>query len=343
VFRVAAERVQPSGRVVHGPFPVRWGVLGTAFAALFVGGMLTLVGLMHERFACPSIGTCTIDDKAMFERAQIHGVRTVIETGSKNSKYGVVIVELDGGRERRLMRTTPGEASEAEAAIRRSLADGTPIDVTLHGPRIVVPFGIAGIVAFVVFGAMAFSRMGRVNMTIERGALRVRRSVLGIPLAARTFPLERVAGIVVERGTLSWVLQARYEQPIAVGRLLLIYADGAQQPLTRALYPGHALHLRAACALRAMLLLAPDTKDDAELAAIPMKTTPMGNRLAFAWGALTTGALLGMAIFGVSLALLGRISLRGNIEGWMVLGGAIPGAIAGVALVFHATRPRLPR
>ena len=63
----------------------------------------------------------------------------------------------------------------------------------------------------------------------------------------------------------------------------------------------------------------------------------------WAWPALCVGALLGLAILGVSLWALGVVKPRHNIEGWMVAAGMIPGAIAGVAIVFHLTRPRLPR
>ena len=63
----------------------------------------------------------------------------------------------------------------------------------------------------------------------------------------------------------------------------------------------------------------------------------------WAWPAFCGGALLGLAILGVSLWALGVVKPRQNIEGWMVAAGRIPGAIAGVAIVFHRTRSRLLR
>jgi hypothetical protein len=69
----------------------------------------------------------------------------------------------------------------------------------------------------------------------------------------------------------------------------------------------------------------------------------MGQRIAYAWIGVTTGSLAGLAVFGLTMIALGRTTMRSNIEDWMFVMGAIPGAIGGVALVFHATRPRLPR
>ncbi len=92
-----------------------------------------------------------------------------------------------------------------------------------------------------------------------------------------------------------------------------------------------------------MLEVDPNDIDDDELSKIPMRTTPMSQRLGFAWAGLTTGSLVGLLFFGLSMVVLGQITPRQNLEGWIFLGGMIPGAIGGVAIVMHATRPRLPR
>jgi hypothetical protein len=317
--------------------------LGAACAVLFLGVVFLFIGLMHEHLECDDT-TCALDGRPAFSRADLRGAHTVIETGSKDSKHGVVILELAGGRERRLMQVEPDDAERASASICESVRTSARIDVTLHGPRFLVPVGVAGIAACFVLVGIALSKMGRVDLVVsaDGNVLCVRRIVLGIPVASRRVLIDRVTVVVVDRGTIKPVMQQRYEGPIAAGRLRLVASD-ADRALTRGFYPGHALHLRAAAALRKALDLEPDEPDDAELAAIPMRTTAMGQRILFAWIGVTTGSLVGLAIFGLTLIARGMTTPRAGIEGWMLAGGMIPGAVAGAAIVFHATRARLPR
>jgi hypothetical protein len=92
-----------------------------------------------------------------------------------------------------------------------------------------------------------------------------------------------------------------------------------------------------------MLDLDPSPADDAELASLPMRTTQTTMRVMYAWMGVTSGAMVGLLLFGVSMILLGRITARQNLEGWVMLFGAGLGAVGGVGFVVHATRARLPR
>jgi hypothetical protein len=343
MFRRAAERPLPKGHVVHGPFPARLRFFGMAFACAFVGTMFTLLALMTEHVECPASGMCTRDGKAMFDRAELRGVHVEQRTGSKGAKYGVVVLDLDGGGRRELTQVDPEQAEEVAARVRGAIASSAPIDETLHGPRYIAPFGIGGMIVGVVLFVLGLSKMGRFDLIIDGPTLKVRRSLYGVPLGTREVSIERVREVLVERGTVATVLRQRYEKEIEAARLHLVYESGDDVPLTRGLFPGHALHLHAASALRSALGLEPNARDDDELARIPMRKWDTGTRFAFAWIGVTTGALLGLLVLGLSLIALGLTSAHANIEGWMLASGAGGGAIGGVALVFHWTRTRLPR
>src|SRR5580704_17561207 len=104
MFRQPGEHPTASGHVIHGPFPTRVGLLGAAAAAVFCGALFLLIGLQTQRFHCaaePS-AMCTINAVDAFERSSIRSVRTTVERGSKNSKYGVVVIQLASSREVRL-------------------------------------------------------------------------------------------------------------------------------------------------------------------------------------------------------------------------------------------------
>jgi hypothetical protein len=338
MFRRAAERPLPKGHVVHGPFPARLRFFGMALACAVVGTAFTFLALMTEHVECPASGMCTRDGRAMFERAELRGAHVEQRTGSKGAKYGVVVLDLDGGGRRELMQVDPARADEAAARIRGAIASGAPIDETFHGPRYIAPFGIAGMIAAVVLVVLGLSKMGRFDLVVDGPSLKIRRSLYGVPLGSRKISLDRVCEVRVERGTVKNVLRQRYEKDIEAGRLHLVYESGEDVPLTRELLPGHAVHLGAAKALRSALDLEPDARDDDELARLPMRTFPA--RFAFVWAGMSTGSIIGMALFWSSLLFFG---LR-EPEGWMLaLGGAGVGAIAGAALAFHWTRPRLPR
>ncbi len=344
MFRSPGGRALPAGHVVHGPFPARWPLIGVSAAALFVGLILIFVALMSERLVCNET-TCHVEKRYVFARSELRGAHVVIQTGSKNSKTGIVTLDLERGRAITLMGVEPDQARGAADSIQASVRDGTPIDVRVHGPTGVSLIGAAGIILSFVFLGLALAKLGRYDLIVtpDGARLDVKRSIFGIPFGTREIMLDRIERVVVRRGVIKPVMQGRNDPLIDAARLELVSRSGEERPITNAYFPGHALHLRAAAALRAALLVDADPNDDAELAAIPMRSTAMGQRIGFAWAGMTTGSVVGLAIFGLSMNAFGVISLRQNIEGWMVAAGCIPGAIGGVAVIFHATRRRYPR
>jgi len=345
MFREAAPRTWPKGHVVHGPFPARMRLFAFALGAALVGAMFTWLALRTERLSCPASGVCTIDGRPRFQRASVRDVRVEHRTGSKNSKYDVVVFELDDRRRIESMQVEPDYGNDAVLHIRDALASNQPWDETLTGPRFLAPFGIAGMIGSLVILFFALSKMGHLDLIVEPDGqtLSVKRSLFLVPLGTKRVALDRVERVQLERGAISPGLKQRYEQDVPACRLVLVRRDGENVPLSSALFPGHALHLRAAAALRTALALEPDAHDDDELARIPMRHWDMGSRIGFAWAGVTTGFLLGFALFGITLALLGWINPRANIEGWMMAVGGGLGALGGAGVVFHYTRTRLPR
>lgn len=345
VFREAAPRTWPKGHVVHGPFPARMRFFGFALAFAFVGALLTWFALHTERLACPATGMCTIDGRPRFDRSLVRDVRIEHRKGSKNSKYDVVVFDLSNGSRVESMQVEPGDADLAVSHIQYARASNGPWDETLHGPTFLAPFGVTAMIASLLVTFFALAKMGHFDLIVEPDgqSLLVRRSLFSFPLGTKRVLLDRVTSVEVERGAISPGLKQRYEKDVPACRLLVVRRGGEKVPLSNALFPGHALHLRAAAALRAALGLEPDARDDDELARIPMRHWDMGSRFAFAWPGVTTGFLLGFALFGITGMLLGWINPRANIEGWMMAVGGGLGALGGAGVVFHYTRTRLPR
>jgi hypothetical protein len=344
VFREAAARTWPKGHVVHGPFPARMRFFAIALALSFVGAMFTWMALQTETLACPSSGTCTIDGRPRFERSNLRDVHIDHRKGSKGSRYDVIVFELDQGRiESMQLETDKSEGPTAR--IRAALASGEPWQETLTGPRHLAPFGIAGMIASLVALFFGLAKMGHYDLIVEPDGrtLRVKRSLFLVPLGTKYVSLDRASEIRLERGAMTPGMKQRYEQDIPAARLLLVRRDGETVALSSTLFPGHALHLRAAAALRTALGLEADERDDAELAKIPMRHWNLGSRFMIAYPAVTTGALVGLAMLGLSLFALGWINPRANIEGWMMICGFGLGALGGAGIAFHYTRTRLPR
>ena len=330
---------------MHGPFPARMRFFGFALAFVFVGAMLTWFALHTEHLVCPASGTCTFDGRPRFERSSVRDVRIERRTGSKNSKYDVVVFELQSGSRVESMQVQPDDGNDVVLHIRSALASGQGWDETLTGPRWLALFGISAMIASLVAVFFALSKMGHFDLIVEPDAqtLRVERSLFLVPLGKKRVSLDRIATVELERGAINPGLKQRYEKDVPACRLLLVRRDGETVPLSSTLFPGHALHLHAAAALRTALGLEPDTRDDEELARIPMRHWDMGSRLGFAWAGVTTGFLIGFALFGITLMLLGWINPRANIEGWMMAVGGGLGALGGAGVVFHYTRTRMPR
>jgi hypothetical protein len=339
-----------SGRVDYGPFPIRQGRLVASFIALFVALLLTLFALEREHLVCTPGARCVVSGTILsrtrtFPAAALRDARVDIEHGSKGGKHGVVVLVIDGAREIRLQRATPAEAAQIAANIRTRLAGKLPINVTLRNPWWLLLPALGLLAIGVTMAYSALKGLGRIRLDIVQGgaALRVRRSIAGVPVSSHDVSLEGVADVRIEGGVLGEMWLGRTETGSPAARIALIEHTGSGRPLTATVFPGHAVHLRAAAELRALLGLErrPGGVEE-QLASLPMITTPLQTRIALSWIGVTVGSLLGIGLFGAVGLALGLLRAS-EVEEWHVAVGGISGAIAGVALVVYGTRARPQR
>jgi hypothetical protein len=352
VFRESVRRGPvPSGSVTYGPFQIRKGRFVVSFSPLVIAIVVALMALETDRLVCTPDGSCAVthslgSDGPVFPMARLRSVRVDTETGSKGTKYGVVVLGIEGGRDVRLTKTTPDHAAEAASDIRASIASTRPIEVVVQGPRWMLLLAAALLVMWISVAYSALKGLGRLRLEILRGgaALRVQRRVFRVPTTSHEISLDGVTDVRVETGSLGEAWLNRGELPSPAARLVLADPSGRARPLTDRFWPGRAVHLRAASDLRAILGLAPQPGGvEDQLAALPPATTNLGMRIAYCWIGLTCGALVGTGLYGVLGLALGVFNARDGLDGWAVAIGAGGGATAGALLALYSTRPRPPR
>lgn len=339
-----------SGHVEYGPFPIRQGRLVASFAALLVVLLLTFFAIEQEHVVCTPGANCVITHTILsrtraFPMAALRDARVEINQGSKGGKDGIVVLVIDGAREVRLQRVTPAEAAEIAASIRASLASKQPINVTLPRSWWLILPALGLLVVWITMAYSALKGLGRFQLdVVQSGAgLRVRRHIFGVPVSSHVVSLEGVMDVRLEGGVLGEMWLSRGEISSPAARIVLVDRADARRALTAAVFPGEAVHLRAASELRAILGLErrPGGVEE-QLASLSMVTTPPGARIALLWIGLTVGSLLGMGLFGVVGLALGLLRAS-ELEGWHLAVGGVFGGVGGLALVVYRTRTRPPR
>ena len=341
IFRTPATN-RLSGTVSYGPFPIRKGRFAVSFAPLFIAALMPFIALEEEHLVCTPNALCVVTHALIPRRrtlpmAALRDVRVDIEHGSKGATHGVVVLVPERHGELRLMRATPSDASEAAAAIRAGIKGQRPIDVTIHGPRLVLLLGLGGIVMWLSLAYSALKGLGRLRLDIVRegASLRVRRTIFGVPVASHEVSLGDVVDVRVKSGKLGEAWLSRGQAPSPAGYVFLVSRSGLSCPLSARALPGEAVHLRAAAELRALLGFAPERGGvEDQLAALPMVTMLLGQRIGLCWVGVTVGGLAGAAFYGLIGLALGQLK---PAEGTLAV-GAVIGAIAGVLLVLHVTR-----
>lgn len=350
VFREPGWRPR-AGSVAYGPFPVRKGRLLGSFAALLVAVIAATIALQEEQLTCTAdarcvLGSTLVPSSPSLPSSPLRRVSVAIVSGSKGAKHGVVVLAFDDGREVRLLQVTPAEAEDAAREIRSGIEAKRPIDVTVHGPRIALVFTLGAAAMWLTMLYSALKGLGRMRLElVQDGAgLRVRRRVLGIPLGARELSLEGVTDVRVETGTLGEMWLTRGQAPSPAARLVAVDRSGESRPITDRVFPGQAVHLRAASDLRALLGFErqPGGVED-QLVSLPKIITPLSTRIAFAWIGVTVGSLLCVAAFGLLGLAFGLLRANDTMEGAVLGGGGIVGAASGIFLALYLTRARVPR
>jgi hypothetical protein len=339
-----------SGRVDYGPFPIRQGRLVTSVAAFFIALILTFIALEQEHVTCTPGASCVVTRTILsrartFPMATLRDARVIIEQGSKGGKHGVVVLVIDGAPEVRLQSVTLAEATEIATTIRVRLASKQAINVTLRKSWWILLPALGLLMVGISLAYSALKGLGRFRLDIIQGGagLCIRRSIFGVPVSSADVSLESVTDVRIEGGVLGEMWLSRGETASPAARIILVDQAGAGRPLTAAVFPGHAVHLRAAAELRAILGL--DRRPggvEEQLASLPIVTMPLGTRIALSWIGITVGSLLGVGLLGFG-GLASGLLRTSALDGWLVVVGGVPGAIAGVALVFYWTRAQPPR
>ncbi|AKT40621.1 hypothetical protein [Chondromyces crocatus] len=348
VFREPA-RQHARGSVRYGPFPVRTRLLIFSFAALLTAIVLTFVALDRDRLVCTPGARCSLSNTLRtqihtFPTAAIGEVRVDVRSNSKGVPYGVIVLSLAPTQEFRLSQTSVEEANAVAARIRARLAAGQKVDVEVGGSWWVL--ALAGAALLLCFSLVAAGLRGfgvfQLDIPSDRSRLRVQRRLLGIPVSTHEVSLEGVTDVLIEGGALDDAWRGRDEAPTPAGRLVLVDAWGAVRPVTSTVFPGAAVHLRAACALRAILGMVPQRGGVEEhLASLPWITTSPGMRAAFSFIGATLGALLGIGLVAVGVLLVGGLQ-PSDSDTWVFAVGAVLGAPAGVVFALFVTRTRPP-
>ncbi|KYF83262.1 hypothetical protein BE11_37350 [Sorangium cellulosum] len=350
VFREPAFR-RASGSLGYGPFPIRAARLLFSVLLLLGAIVVAIVALSKDHLACTPGARCVLTRATTsrtigFPMSALRDVRVDVRRGSKGGSHGVVVLLLDGGHQVSLQQVSHKRAAEVATIVRASLAGEQRIDVTLRGPWWILPLAIGMLAMGLTMAYSATKGLGRFRLEITRGgaALRARRFVLGIPVSSHEVSLGGVTDVRVEGGTLGEMWLGRGEAPSPAGRIVLVDRSGAARPLTEAVFPGQAVHLRAAAELRALLGIERERHDvEEQLASLPRTRTPLGTRVAVAWAGTTVGAIAGVGLLGLAGIALGLLRTSDPIEAWLIAVGGGGGAIAGVALALYLTRARPPR
>jgi hypothetical protein len=242
--------VAREGRIVHGPFPVRWRVLN----ALVVFGLLVMMtawlGRNPRTLSCTAgpQGTCTLQGErnvARFARASLRGARAEVHGGPSQSTRGELVLEEARG-DRGVVAWNERGAQLAADKIDAGLRSGDAFSVSIANPPlwiviVMVLFGAAGVARLVVVARNA----GRFEIdVITSGAgVRVTRRLLGVSLGARVLSIEDARDVEVERAG------GAHER----GRLVIVRKTGERVPLSARFYAGLPKHEQAAEELRRVI------------------------------------------------------------------------------------------
>ncbi|CAN5507553.1 hypothetical protein BH09MYX1_BH09MYX1_55540 [soil metagenome] len=341
MYRHPASNVR-SGRVVHGPFPVALRYLLVAAIPAFLVVMLLFGGaLQHARVTCAQ-GQCVLSrfgarDRAFPEESLVDVTVKTYPGATRSPEQHADVLRFADGSETELPKTQPRKADDVAARIREAIPSRSAFDVEVGVP---LSFYLMPLGAFLMMLALLRSSLkGRGRFEIEVGSnLRVVRRVVWIPVSTRYVSLDGVTDVEVEEGVVAdfWNRQSR----LPTGRIVLVGRNGLRRPLSDERFPGHAVHLRAASGLRALLGKAPEPKGVEErLAQLSPTTTPLARRALLASGAVLGGSSFGLLVWIQSQIAQGRHFVPSDSPS--MVGTALAAGCALLALALWATRPRI--
>ena len=298
----------PTGRVVHGPFPVRLGRLAAGLFGLIMAPFLLMTALSDGHLECnKKTDRCHYEEAGLVRRSltfalhRVRGVRVEIKQNGK-TRSGVPYLELDD-RELALADVSVDEAQRFAERLKQALArKPATFSLDLEAERAaLVPAGFFVLLTISALFA-ALRNIGRVLMSAEGGRLRLTRSVFGVPIWRGEVDLRGATDVEVEWKHRKSFWAPRGSLGDTYGRLILV-RGAEREPLTRAAFPGYHLHRRAEHALRELLTLSPRTPEqDAALTARASAYAPPpllggpGGTIFLVWIGVCVGALVGIPL-----------------------------------------------
>jgi hypothetical protein len=338
---------------VYGPFPIRRGLWLALVGAFTVVVLMTPTALEWERLAWSPEGGCRVAHRVLpwserrVARYALRGAHAERAGGSDDERLGRVLLQLDTGPDLRSMDVPLEVATEAAKQIDGALRDGRGFEVSLHSWWPISAMWLAALMGLVTSFVLAVRERARFRLELVQGGtvLRVARRAFGVPRVACELALDGVTDVAVESGAVPrrWLDFARDEDPMAAARLLLVDRAGARRPLTPHLLLGHAVHLRAAAALRALLELTPNPGGvEDQLAALVPTPAPTGARVMLLLFALSAGASFGFLFFVLPCVQAGGVDALPGPLRYVVGLGVAACASAGLILAASKTGPRLP-
>jgi hypothetical protein len=344
-----ADREPCVGSVEYGPFSVRLGLWITIMGAFTLGVLMSPVALEWERFSGSPEGVCTVAHRVLpwsdrnVSRPVLRGARAERKSGSEDERLGRVLLRVDVGPDLRSMDVAFEVATDAAGQIETAIREGRGFEVTLHTWWPIFAMWLAALGGLVSGIVLALRERARFRLDLVRGgaALRVGRRALGV---AYELTLDGVTDVSVETGAAArgWHDFERVEDPMAAARLVLVDRAGMRRPLTPRFLLGHAVHLRTAVALRALLNLAPTPGGvEEQLAALAPTPIPTGARILLLLFALSAGFSVGFLIFALPCIQAGGMDALPPIFQWVVGLGVTGCASAGLLLAVGQTGLRL--
>jgi hypothetical protein len=312
--------------------------------------LMSPIALAWERLSC-SEEVCTVAHRVVpwserrVPRATLRAARAERASGSDDETMGRLVLTVESGPDVRSMDVAFAAATEAAEKIDVAILEHRPVAVTLHTSWVLAILwlgALTGLAASIVRASRDRAPF-RLDLIRDGAGLLVSRRTVGAT-APYELALAGIADVAVEAGPVrrGWLDFESEDDPMVAARLVLVDRAGARRPLTPRFLLGHAVHLRAAADLRALLGLAPVPggveEQLAALAPTPMATGVRTLLMLFAFG---TGLSVGFLFVVLPCVQAGGMDVLPIALQWIFGLGVAASAAAGLILGAIWTGPRL--
>jgi hypothetical protein len=254
-----------------------------------------------------------------FLGSEITEVRAAYRPGSKRGSPGhweVLLIDPRGGETRVATRSDEGDAVALRDRLDRFLRDSSVLGVHLStqpewwSPALIVGVGLAALALL----ASAFAAAGRIRIEVDvaQDALRVTRTLFGIPLGGAEHRLGDFRGVRVEAGEIRDRFRPARSRPAQGWRVALVRPGGNGVAIDDTYRGRRRVHDRCAAELRAALGFAGVDEPSFEEVVSPQSA---GFRRVFRLVLLLFGGALLVSLVGNAI-----LSWHANrTQGWLEL------------------------